>query len=357
MTANYFRATYANPRWNFIPNLNDFEEINCEKKLCIGKPPIISYPVHPSHLSIVTACENHEAWLYSNYIQIACPPEFPQETNKVIDFFNYDTNAPFHNYSPYAIEMKENGFLIEKDIVVAIIQFIENGYYIKIYLDDYFIPFRKRVFHQNHTPHELFLYGYDSDLMIFHVLGYDEKSGFIEAQITFNEFKEAFMSANRLIRVDREEYHWMQYIYLYAPQNADLAFDLKQVVSLLDAYLNSTSFQEMRNVYEALKEFYDYQLQFHDFDIRPFYLLWEHKKVMLDRIEYISKNIFKREVEYIVDAKDLQRDFLKLRNVVLKGNLLKKHMKNKLFCSMLDSYVRKEIVILNRLLHDLYVFL
>lgn len=327
--------------------------------LKIGDSPIKCYPVHTCHLSILTTVSNYEPWFYSNYIQIAAPEEFGSDPTKIIDFFNYDEISPFYNFSPFVSEIRAERVNDPDDILKSVFELLDNNYYIKLYVDDYYIPFRKQ---SRHNPHEIFIYGYSSDSCIFYVLGYNIYGNLMEETITFSELQQAYSSANKLIFSIFSKYkssHWMHVNYFYKINIIHADIDFKHMIFLLESYLNSLPYEKMPYmicglaVYDLVKKFYSFN--FRKFiDIRPFHLLWEHKKVMFDRVSYLSAHYFKKDADYKQAFYDLQKDYFLLRNKIVKGNINNSHLEPELFSEHLNSLIAKESAMLDRLLKDLY---
>lgn len=58
-------------------------------------------------------------------------------------------------------------------------------------------------------------------------------------------------------------------------------------------------------------------------DVRAFHLLWEHKKLMSLRLEFLYQKNLIREHSYVEEYKKIEKEMLLIRNNALKYNLVK----------------------------------
>lgn len=319
---------------------------------------IYSYPVHLNHLSIISINSDYEPWFYSNYIQLSCPPEFPNDRTKIVNFFNYDYINPFYSYSPFTKEYKTSRLEKPEQIIPYFKELLSNHRYINIFVDDFYLTFRP-AYKLWHIPHELFLFGYDKTAELFHVLGYDTSGRPKEFTVFFYELEAAYMGASNLL----ENYTtstWMHYDYQFEYNKIQYGINLSNIINLLESYINSTEFELMPgtvcgvSIFNLIKEYYyNYYYSLTYFDVRPFHLLLEHKNLMYKRMQYLQ-NYFSLDLSYYISSLfDLQQNYLTLRNKLIKCEISKNRMQTDLFFKTIDSLVDKEIQIYSKLIKEL----
>lgn len=76
----------------------------------------------------------------------------------------------------------------EKDdvIIKTIINYINEGYYIYLITDEYYLT-NSLKYNTQHNPHDLLIYGYNDQEMIFNIAGYDRKSRYGVRTCDFKE--------------------------------------------------------------------------------------------------------------------------------------------------------------------------
>lgn len=319
---------------------------------------IYSYPVHLNHLSIISINSDYEPWFYSNYIQLSCPPEFPNDRTKIVNFFNYDDLNPFYGYSPFTKEHKTSRLEKPEQIIPHYKGLLKDQKYINIFVDDFYLAFRP-AYKLCHTPHELFLFGYDNTAEHFHVLGYDTSGKPKEYTVFFSELVAAYMSASNLL----ENYTastWMHFDYQFEYNKNQYGINLSNIISLLESYINSTEFELMPgtvcgvSIYKLIKEYYyNYYYSLTSVDVRPFHLLWEHKNLMYIRMKYLQ-NYFSLDLSnYISSLFDLQQNYMILRNKLIKCEISKNRIQTDLFYKTIDSLVYNETQLYSKLIKEL----
>lgn len=79
----------------------------------------------------------------------------------------------------------------DKNFINKIIEAINNGYYIYLTVNEYYIPDRNNYFFSN-CVHDIYIYGYDMNKNAFLCAGFNEKQSFSTQYIKFNRIKKAF---------------------------------------------------------------------------------------------------------------------------------------------------------------------
>ncbi len=296
-------------------------------KLPIIIPPIIGYLHHAHPLSIILNYKESHEWFYSNYIQLCC--EIGLEGKRIpFNFYGYEASLPEKNYPFLNIEKISKNViqLTQLDICTFLIKCIDLGYYVRASIDRYYIKTFTKDYKENHKYHEVLLFGFDNDEKTFLAYGYVD-GFFKEAKISFHDFSQAFLNCLSQVAYQNDVYLF-KYNGTYQYQ-----FDINLVTELLNDYLcsNNTSkrlsmFKNPLNlafgirVYHYIKQSIEVLFDNkHNYDIRPLHILWEHKKVMIERIKFMEMHGYIRKGKYPISLYyNIEKEVLILRNKLIR---------------------------------------
>ncbi|MFL1674096.1 cysteine peptidase family C39 domain-containing protein [Paenibacillus dendritiformis] len=262
------------------------------KELELVIPPIVGYQYVAYPLCTALAREEALPWFYSNFIHLYCHQDLEGERasrSVPLTFYGEDFLR-----CPWLITQKlEREFVLDSHpgIVEFLVNSINSGYTISLYVDEFYIP-RRRVYRQIHYAHDILVYGYDDGKRVFFVLGYDEEMQFRKTLVPFHELEQGFQ---HLEWTDRYEEH----IYLYKfNRTGSYSLDPAFIKESLEQYLSGCDVSWRHrgtadpwerafgvNVYPALIR--NMPALVRKRDIRPIHILWEHKKTMGMRIDYL----------------------------------------------------------------------
>ncbi len=322
-------------------------------KLLLNYPPVNCYLHHAYPLSVAMSHKDFDSWFLSNYIQM----EFSHNHN-TLNFFTYaicgnSIICPLLDYNILDLEFLYKTYT---NIIDFITKSIELGYYVTTYTDEFYIPQRVAYIRKIHFRHEIMIYGFDLNNEEFNVIGYDDKGNYTETLVSFSQFEASFLNS---IKKTND-------MILFKPKDSEsynpfYEFDIENVKSLLSEYLlsknSSARFSTIGNrnnsvygisIYNELIKYYEAILQDNgelcskkmfdfedDCDIRHFHILYEHKKAMVLRIEYLIKN------NYLDSNNDFKNIFSNLendakngRNSIIKYNISKS---KKLISATIDT--------------------
>ncbi|GGH72249.1 hypothetical protein GCM10008014_58430 [Paenibacillus silvae] len=304
------------------------------KMLSILIPPIHGYLCNAYPLSIALQNSNSEAWFLSNYIQVVCAGNFPE--GKFFTFYNsyfeWDSiflGCPFINYQKihYQLIKKYNGELIS-----FICDAIEKNNYVYLYVDEYYIS-HKSAFNKYSLPHEMLIFGYNRTESTFNVLGYDANTVFGKYEVSFDELTIAYQMCDKSTK-NRE------YLYLLeSNEDFNYQFDTQLVIQTLREYRYSINTSLHFRAINPPNDWWIYGMAAYThfvkyirsmmeslegvIDIRIFHTLWEHKRMMVLRINYIQKrNILINSDDILKQYTYIQDSSLILMRMVMKYNLI-----------------------------------
>ncbi|MBY9080746.1 hypothetical protein KIH86_13595 [Paenibacillus sp. HN-1] len=313
------------------------------KILEITDPPIKAYPDYAYPLSITL--NSPHAWdhFYCNYIQL-----YFDETDlrNPVRYYYVDVNRNIwntrHPLIHYQTIHRDTLARLNKDIIECACAALDLDRYVMAFVNEYYIKDRW-AYQQMEYPHAIFIYGYDRDKSLFYTAAYDKNLHYTYGECSFDELREAY-NHNPLHLYDDNNYI---YLMKYNSTSKRYELDLNAMIQQLKEFLNSSPTTERYNeffnsqeklyfgmdIYEPLI-MHLYAIHQNNWDwniVKPVYLLWEHKKLMVDRIQYlIQKNILPDHVAYLelfrklVDEYSvLQILFLKYKKTRDKGQLEK----------------------------------
>ena len=255
--------------------------------------PLIEPMYMTYHDGIVTASlvENPSIknWFLSNTAIITCNKKFLSGyTTPVVRIENYAlNNTMFHTIW---ISMK----IIKGCINTVIRNLINLGYYINFNgVDDYYVE-GKSWYKERHFSHDGTICGYDQSKKTYCIYAYDSNwiyKKFWTPQKSFNK------GCNALFR--KGEYGC---ICAFKPKSDHVEFSVETALKGIEDYLDSNLEKYPEDtegnvrgiiVHEYIAKYidklYDGSIPYERMDRRVFRLIWEHKKIMLERIEKIEE--------------------------------------------------------------------
>lgn len=258
-----------------------------KKELSIIHPPIETYQGSSFVLGVLLSYDNVRNVYYNNYINLEC-----SDTDRIFDMNLQFTNALWEDYRVKGIA-EMNLFHI-KNLSRNIFQNflkerIDQGNYILLHrVDEYYLSYSS-WFENKHYMHDAYIYGYNKDS--FYVMAYREGK-LKKNEVLYKEIENALFC---LLETNEDVY-----FCTFRPNYAiNIPIDLQNIGMEYYNYVNSLSSEKVFNdkvyginIYNVLIKCVD-ALQNIDaskaqIDFRPLRCLWEHKKVMRDRVLKLS---------------------------------------------------------------------
>lgn len=318
------------------------------KTLPFEMPPITSYPSHAFPLSVLSTTNEYLPWLYSNYIQVYYDPDKILFDFYMVDALN-DLYCPFLSIKQVPRDLVNK--CSPKGICNFLIDCINLGYYIFIFLDEYYIR-SSMAYNKVHFDHMILIYGYNREKKYFNVSGFFKNWKYHTSTASFNEIKMAYYNLQK-------PQAWNQELRLLR-LNSEIpkyVFDIRRIKNYLNDYLNSTNNYDHNSVYydpvpvnriyglktiEGLTNYIDFLKQYGqdniEISIKTFHVLYDHKKLMLKRIQYLIDQGFLKNGKYIYN-KYLKCTHIacKIRNVMIKYDIIR----DSRILERIDEYLKK----------------
>lgn len=260
-------------------------------------------------------------WLYRNFIQISCDISdrdrpidyfYGVEKNWRYDWFNYFLNA---NEVPLHIINHYGAMRFVKEC-------IDTGKYIELRLDQYHIPDRGE-YHSVHHLHQNLIYGYDDARKMVYLLGFTDHGRLSRTEISYADLKYQFSKRQCVKEI---------YVLAYEQDAYGMEYQGEYIMKMLRQYGEGyNSSNDLAYLIEPRKRVYG--MKCYDellsgegmkrllADRRILHLLYEHKALMKDRLQYLGYHgaIGKEKLAVcLTDYDEVVRTAFNLRSLAVK---------------------------------------
>lgn len=265
-------------------------------------------------------------WLYSHFFQLYTLTD--TNGNFWVDYL--EDRDFYKDIAEYAI-LDWESLKDESSITGYLEDNINTGYYVIIFLDEYYLP-RNEKYQLKHSMHQLMIYGYNKAEQEFKAIAFDDRFNFTKLVYSYDQIRDAYEIGKSYYDIS-EPWVKKENVELIKPKfSNDLQFDCCRFLINLNDYLagngdvsqirpinlqvfgNDASFNI--NIYDEIIR--NYTLGGGDF--RFFYLLSEHKEMMYKRLTFIADrfNLGGDFRELIEQYYPIGRKFFIARNLYLK---------------------------------------
>ncbi|MCL2864487.1 MAG: hypothetical protein FWE25_02985 [Lachnospiraceae bacterium] len=298
------------------------------KKLEIIKNPSSNcYQYMAFPLMILEQHSKSFEWIYENFVQT------------YFDLRHLKVRVPYYYYifdytiSPFLHVHKVNRTFLEfnkLNIIEFIKNSVNNGYYIYLNLDEFYVP-NRFSYAKNNFLHDCLIYGYDLSRREIYLYGFSTSNHLDSTVITFEEFKMAYEN----IELNEERYIHIN-LYKYkdlGEYRLNLEILVQQLIDYVEGVNISKNFIMLKN--EPIERVYGMKFYQHidkyllvcenskvKYDIRIFHFIYEHKQMMKNRIKYLLETSRIIDMTLLENWEDITAKALILRNVVMKLNIL-----------------------------------
>lgn len=273
-------------------------------------------------------------WLFSNYIQLMLSKSWSDESIIPLDFYvmpqrDYKFQT-IHNLVKFKNENRNVITDFNLNIIDYIIIQLNHDNYVEVLLNERYIPGRNGYLQQFDRNHPNLIYGYNEEDKVFYILGYNKLSKPVQDIVPFDVFQQAYDTIGESSDIRMIE---------YSPDVSIFRMDVEEIAEGIKSYLNgSNSSLRYRNIIVPVQrtfgidiydEFIRDESTLYDFmkDKRISYILFEHKKIMRDRIRYLIKREVLIESEHSTIDIINKTDQIFLISSVIKNLVIKYHSK------------------------------
>ena len=278
-------------------------------KLDVRYPFVRGLPDHAFFLSAIADERKVNNWIANQYIHVTCNKNFLERKKIGFDFYLDYFRCPYLEIGYVPLCLIGNTVKEWWDVIRTL---VSNKHYIALFLDENIIPNSQFYQQGKKSYHNNFVYGYDENAVL---LGSFNKVGkYIFDKIPLKLFLKALVidESRRLQIIKRIE-------------NDRYGINLQVIINSLKDYIEGVEvskkydyiIMDQASEWKAYGwEVYKFLIQYYrtlketnlNLDIRPLFMLVEHKKCMLARIDLLKNSVSFDIVKYSNDFRVLQEE-------------------------------------------------
>ena len=291
------------------------------KELPLTVPPINGLQYIANPLAIILNDEQGWTWFFCDYVQLIWYKE-----EKLLSFYNKYINEIPTCIPCLEFQCLEKKFAIKNiNVIQFMIDAINEGWYIFSSYDEQYIPNTYGYSQKKCWYHDFMMHGYDLDKREFFFTIYTKRGKYERNVVEFDKFLEGFLNSqstnfqfNRINLFRKNE----KYVFY---------FDKEELIKQMEWYIESRC-EDVKYTVPYWHEEKVYGLKVYDYiidifkevdnsiwDMRMLHMLWEHKKCMKMRIDYmISHKIIKENVDLVTMFEEMEHKAEQLKLIQLK---------------------------------------
>lgn len=303
------------------------------------------YEIVPLVIGVIVETKNdYMNWKASNYLQMYM--KSPSEGDIMIDYYlgptkHYKTFFSNHFFD-FIYDYLDYKKLSCKKMTEYIYHKLQETFYMIISIDHYYVPLSANYHAVNHF-HEVMIYGIDFLKRVYQIMAYGDKGNVIITEVGFKEFWKSLDSNQIMFVLGRLNPNYNRY-------EINKAIIGKRIREYLDGINSENDIADIVPGQTVMNYGIDIlcHLVHHEDDLYIFcndnrlsYALYEHKKLMLQRMEYLEANGILGDSMTEDIWKDLRRN-LQLTEII-KNNILmnvvgnnKKSSMEKIRCYLME---------------------
>lgn len=317
--------------------MEDWKEL-VKKVLPVNYPMITTYTQHAHLLSILSNYECTYPWIFSNYIQLYINEDYKHNWGDFYFPFPYELRPS--DTCKWIFTQKIHRDIVHskwESIINFIIECINSNNYVHTMINYFYVPLIP-YYNKVHFNHDILIFGYDLNEEVLYVSDFFDGGKYSYAKISFSDFSRAFSTYS--LAKKRDYLNEMVYLYKFNPK-CDYKFNTKNISNSIKAYLYNTipEYWDSYNrdnredivfgmeIYTTLKNYIMRKKSSceSDIDIRPFYMLYDHKKIMLLRLKYLYEHEYYKNYnsENIIGFTKIESQAKNVVTLIIKYNITK----------------------------------
>lgn len=266
-------------------------------------PPIRNQLYNAYPLSILSVHDAYLPWLHSNFVQVCV------RIGRGFPFTQVDFYRPPHFPSvPLLRTQTLDRSLFEDLFRIGVVRFlaevIEDGNYVQLIFDESYLYGPER---QGYFPHPVMVHGYHPDTETFDICGYFGPL-YRSAAVPYALMERAFCSEDLQQEIASGRRHVLGrlsslWLAKYDPMGV-CQFDKVLLLEQIEDYLASRNTSERYRAlhtqyfehessgmatYESVRRRLEHMKVDEYYDVRSLHAIWEHKKCMVRRIEFMEE--------------------------------------------------------------------
>lgn len=295
----------------------------CERILPFTIPINACYPATSGASAILFSDSSLYNWMFNNFIQI-----FEVESNHALDYYDFAIdNNPFLSYNELDFTFIRKNW---NSISSFIISSLKDDYYVRLFVNIGKLPLYP---YAQTFYHDLIVFGVNEETSVFHVADHFENKQFVKRTCSFNDMEIAVDTVSlssydsvpgtlRCVQLIKKDVDFTKLRYsLYTKEQIKriTSLNLERIIISLSDYINCTPTQNWYTRGHVMdKEFsltHKWGLDCYDilklhiqqiidtgiplyFANQSFYLMYNHKVVMLERLKVLSRIYPSLDIEH-----------------------------------------------------------
>jgi hypothetical protein len=318
--------------------------------LPVKKPLINTYTSYGALFSILP--NGLDNWVYNNFIQLNYASGWKMYTFENHKYLISECPGLIYSVFPEFITRKSY-FKSIRNMIRAI---IDEGEYLYLYIDRYYLSVDKIRYMNYHFPHELFVYGYDFERGLAYIADNLLNGKFVFTTCPLEDIENGFNNIE-------SEYEFMKMIRtIKVRSNVDYPLDMAQIRHGIFSFITSSPSYHVNKEHDmlfGLDIFDSLHRQFSEnksfIDVRALHLIHEQIMIMNKRVSYLieSDKLTSSSKLVLEELKGLMHGSLILRNSAIKYSvyntdslynsiqekiLLLKDRISSVYCSLLKQF-------------------
>jgi hypothetical protein len=356
-------------------------------------PDITTFPAYASSLSILQSHPEALDWVYSHYIRIFVTKieiadinaEYYPTAGYAPGFFtDYDTRRLGNTLADGIFFNREscpylNVFEIPYSLIrpMSFVDFVKKCLDSNLYVYAHIDTSKVENYECDGIPseasdHPIFIYGYDDNNRTFNIADFFGGNKYSFEECKFKNIEDAFESSRitflpmvksiAAIQYNDKGVYTLDYEYIRNSVREYILADREAAINFSN--YSSTFFKPLNwtvkallgiDVYRFLSEFWKLYISLSalgvtEIDMRPFHAFYDHKVIMLKRMEYLQKKgVIVNKEKYIAEYCGIRDNLQIARNLVLKYNATKQSNTLLSLDNVLEATKHREIMLLKKI--------
>lgn len=214
---------------------------------------------------------------------------------------------------------------------------------------------------KNNNLHQILVHGYDDEQEIIYFAD-NRRDGKYDSMLTC-KYSELLNGFNNTYYFSEEPDFGTSIFTFYIEQTKEYQINMKRIVRMLEAYYGCSSETDNGRpsgikVYKDLIRYYkkySYSESEINTDIRGVHTLWDHKKAMVARLEYL-KDVVEVSEEWIEAYTKIEKKSATVVRLLLKYNVVKKESIIYNIIDLLEEIYTLESGVLKEILQNWSVY-
>ena len=341
--------------------------ITVKKVLPVVYPSVTGYTPMAGLFSILEGYDYTKPWRYGNYIQIAFSL---RKQAAFINSFDLTTLPGFHGHTccpwiSYSAVNRDTISMLSPSFVDFAVKSIDTGNYLYFVVDQFYLSGTGSGKNHVHLPHDIFVYGYDSDRSVFYVGDFLFRNKFSFEQVPFCEMEDGYRAvANDFINFNRGGVGLWSF-HEDIRYEFDVRFVKEQFVELRDSFdlsehfrgiisPNYTSSAYGMRAYALIAEILRSSEDSPKGLLVCAHNLLDHKELMLQRLAFMSENGWLGDTaEIIAGYRQIRDEFKAICNRMIKYIVAEKAQSIRSLADRMEDAAETERSVVDRIIENI----